>query len=72
MGNSTGALTMEIPETGVSVLASITHQTCLGLCGWYEVVYHDGDNWKSYQDSKTFNDGEQVGVWIYASQCLPI
>ena len=61
---------MNIPETGVSVLAHITHQTCLGLCGWYEVVYHDGSNWRPYHESSTFNDGEQVGNWKYTRECL--
>ena len=57
---------MKIPEEGSAVVATISHQHSLGLSKWVEVVYHDGDNWKPYQGSRTFSDGERVLSWEYA------
>jgi hypothetical protein len=59
----------ETPNELESVLAKITHQNCLGLSQWYEVVYYD-NGWYSYAGSKTFQDGEQVIEWVYCKNVL--
>ena len=51
------------------VLAEIEHINDLGKSKWYEVVYFD-ENWRSYADSKTFQDGEKVIKWKYVKDCL--
>ena len=51
------------------VLAQIEHINDLGKSKWYEVVYFD-KNWRSYEGSKTFEDGEKVVKWKYAKDCL--
>jgi len=67
---------MEIPLEGEPVLAKIEHQNNLGKSSWYEVVFYreelGGDiaGWKSYSDSKTFDDGEQVVKWKYCENIL--
>lgn len=49
------------------VLATIIHEGYLGAHTWKEVVYYDigTKTWKSYQGSKTFEDGEKVIEWHY-------
>lgn len=51
------------------VLAEIEQINDLGKSKWYEVVYFD-EKWRSYADSKTFQDGEKVIRWKYAKDCL--
>lgn len=55
------------PDDSLPVLADILHQGSLGVSRWKEVVYYDTEvqAWKSYQGSKTFEDGEQVLGWHY-------
>ena len=53
------------PKEPVSVLALVQSLEDLGLSQWHEVVYHDGDEWQSYQGSSTFSNGEQVVSWGY-------
>ena len=54
----------------VPVLAEIEHINDLGKSKWYEVVYFWDENWRSYADSKTFQDGEKVIKWKYVKDCL--
>jgi len=61
---------MSLPYECQAVLAKIKVQTSLGLSGWFEVVYHDGDKWSSYDGSNTFEGGEQVVKWRYCEDCL--
>lgn len=55
---------LQLPSELEPVLAKIEHINSLGKSNWYEVVYNDG-NWRSYQGSKTFKDGEKVVKWDY-------
>ena len=55
----------KIPEEAEPVLAKIEVQGDLGKESWSEVVYHNGTSWASYQESPTFEKGEQVVDWIY-------
>ncbi len=61
-----------LPTEDKCVLAVITHQGCLGLSVWREVVAHNGKEWISYAGSDTFSDGEQVSKWVYCDEVLPI
>lgn len=61
---------LNIPREGEPVLAKIKYLNSLGNSSWYEVVYHNGEEWRSYEDSKTFSRGEQVVVWKYVTHCL--
>ena len=61
---------MNLPEELKPVLAKIFTITDLGANIYHEVVYHDGDNWKSYAGSKTFDDAEQVKKWVYVSEVI--
>lgn len=61
----------DVPEEGVPVLALIKTIGDLGAQEWREVVYHDGEQWRSYAGSKTFDDGEQVARWVFAADALP-
>jgi len=54
----------QLPDELEPVLAKIEHINDLGKSSWYEVVFNDG-NWRSYQGSKTFEDGEKVVKWKY-------
>ena len=62
----------KVPTKLDSVLAKITHQNDLGLSQWYEVVYYDNnaDKWRSYNGSKTFQDGERVVDWKYCKDLI--
>lgn len=60
-----------VPREAEPVLAQISQINSLGKSGWHEVVYHDGQNWKSYEASKTFNDGEIVMQWRYVNELMP-
>ena len=60
-----------VPREAEPVLAQIRQINSLGKSGWHEVVYHDGQNWKSYEASKTFNDGERVVQWRYVNELMP-
>lgn len=57
----------QIPEPYERVLARLSHLNSLGTSHWDEVVFHDGDCWRSYYGSKTFKDGERVEEWVYVS-----
>jgi len=62
---------MNTPIEGEPVLAKIEHQNDLGKTEWYEVVlYVDNLGWKSYDGSKTFEDGEVVTKWEYCENLL--
>ena len=52
------------------VLAKITDVNELGKSEWYEVVYHDGNEWGCYAGSDTFKNGEQVLSWKYCKEIL--
>lgn len=58
---------MNLPKPDTEVLAKISHQYDLGESHWYEVVYHDGEEWQSFHGSKTFEDGERVEAWVYCA-----
>lgn len=58
------------PEDLEPVLAEIYSVNCLGESKWYEVVYHDGNMWRSYAGSDTFDDGEKVLRWRYADEAI--
>lgn len=59
------------PKEFEPILAKIKHLTSLGTSTWYEVVYFC-EKWKSYSESKTFEDGEQVIQWIYCKDLFKI
>jgi hypothetical protein len=61
----------EAPEEGRPVLALIHYTHDLGPDEWREVVYHDGNEWRSFAGSDTFEDGERVVRWVYAEDVLP-
>lgn len=64
---------MDNPKDLRPVLAKISGQNCLGQSSWFEVVYFDEDitgQWKSYDGSNTFDNGETVLMWRYADECL--
>lgn len=52
------------------VLAKIRQLNSNGFSYWYEVVYHDGEHWRSYSGSDTFKDAEVVVKWRYVELCL--
>jgi hypothetical protein len=54
----------QLPDELEPVLAKIEHVNDLGKSSWYEVIFNDG-SWRSYQGSKTFEDGEKVVKWKY-------
>lgn len=54
-----------LPLTGTPILARIEAHTDTGYQSWPEVIYHDGNNWKSYHGSTTFEDGEHVVEWQF-------
>jgi len=60
-----------LPREAEPVLAQISHTNNLGKSNWKEIVYHDGENWKAYEGSKTFNDGERVVQWRYVNELMP-
>lgn len=59
-----------IPREAEPVLARIKQLNDLGTSYWYEVVYHNGENWCGYECSRTFTKCEQVVDWKYADECL--
>ena len=64
------------PEALRPVLAQIEQQDDLGKVSWYEVVYHNGTDWKSYLDSNTFKTNRHnfihtVIQWRYCDEVLP-
>ena len=71
MTKASDNMTKPIPEEARSVLAEITAQADLGKQTWYEVVYHDGEDWQSYHDSETFSRaGDTVERWAYVDDLL--
>ncbi len=60
----------QLPNEGCPVLAKIKQLNSNGFSYWYEVVYHDGENWRSYSGSDTFKDAEVVVKWRYVELCL--
>lgn len=59
------------PEALRPVLAQIEQQNDLGKASWYEVVYHNGTDWKSYFGSNTFSTyGDVVIQWRYCDEVL--
>ncbi len=51
------------------VLAQIETQSDLGKSSWYEVVYHNGEEWCSYAGSDTFSTyGYNVVQWKYVDE----
>lgn len=60
---------VNVPNRFEPVLALIMHQGDLGKSEWYEVVYFYQE-WCSYAESKTFEDGERVIKWKYVTDCL--
>ena len=62
---------MDIPSKSLEpVLAKLEHQGSLGKSNWFEVVYHDGENWCAYAGSNTFTDGEKVLEWFYCEDII--
>jgi hypothetical protein len=61
--------TMKIIEL-VPILAYIEHHNDLGKSLWYEVVLYHNNEWKSIDNSNTFNDGEKVLKWEYCNDIL--
>lgn len=59
----------KIPKELEPVLAKIAYVNELGTSTWFEVVYFC-EEWCSYSDSDTFEDGEQVVEWIYCNDCF--
>lgn len=59
-----------VPSLYVPVLAFISVIGDSGKSEWYEVVYHNGEEWESYAGSNTFNDGERVLKWKYCNELL--
>lgn len=55
-----------MPDNGLPVLAHIHYADPLDLKEWFEVVYFNGV-WKSYDGSTTFENGETISNWRYAS-----
>ena len=68
-GNDFIADVINCPDELEPVLAQIEHINDWGKSKWYEVVYYDG-NWRSYDASSTFDDGEKVVKWKYCKGCL--
>ncbi|QOI71090.1 hypothetical protein pEaSNUABM47_00151 [Erwinia phage pEa_SNUABM_47] len=62
--------TVEMPKELEPVIAKIAVIGELGKSSWYEVVYHNGDEWCCYAGSKTFQDGERVLDWKYCTDVL--
>jgi len=60
-----------IPTPHEPVLAKIRNAGELSTSEWYEVVFHDGEQWQSFAGSDTFDDGEVVLMWVYAANCFP-
>lgn len=52
------------------VLVKLEHVGETGKSVWYEVVYHNGEEWCSYSGSKTFSDGEKVLSWKYCKDLM--
>ena len=61
---------MPLPRPLEPVLAKVFGINSLGASIWHEVVYHDGERWRHYHGSTTFNDGETVKKWVYVSGCI--
>jgi hypothetical protein len=59
-----------LPDEGKPVLAKIEKIDCNDKSSWYEVVYVLNNEWQSYMDSKTFQDGENVKRWKYVEECF--
>lgn len=53
--------TVKTPKELLPVLAKIEQINDLGKSKWYEVVYFNGDEWKSYSHNETF----KVLDWKY-------
>ena len=61
---------MKAPRPFDPVLAKIDYQGDLGQEQWNEVVFYDGESWRSYADSETFQDGENVSKWVYCNDAF--
>lgn len=59
------------PDPFSPVLARISVVSDLSRSTWTEVVYHDGEFWRSYEHSKTFDNGEEVLRWAYITDLEP-
>ena len=57
-----------IPEKDFSVVAWVEQLNDLGTSRWYEVVYHNGNEWCAYHGSDTFKNGESVIKWKYVGE----
>lgn len=58
-----------IPKDLRDVLAQIEIQNDMGKSSWYEVVYHNGEEWCSYGGSETFSTyGYNVVKWKYVDE----
>ena len=69
------ALAVAVPEKGEPVLALIRGERNYSgnYIEFYEVVFFDGTNWHPFdRDSKTFTNDDQIIVWEYTKNCLPI
>ena len=60
------------PDPSRQVLALVESMNELGASQYYEVIYHNGEEWHSYFGSETFKDGEKVLKWAYADDVLPM
>lgn len=61
-----------LPKDMRDVLARVESQRDLGKTSWYEVVYHNGEEWRSYYGSDTFSTlGDNVIDWVYCDDVLP-
>jgi len=60
-----------LPKDLRDVLARIESQNDLGKTSWYEVVYHNGEEWCSCAESNTFSTlGDNVVDWVYCDVVL--
>lgn len=60
-----------LPREFENVVARLTAITDLGRSEWHEVVYHDGDEWRAFAGSNTFQTaGDRVIDWRYVAECF--
>lgn len=59
-------LCQRLPKPFSDVLAQVETQNDLGKSSWYEVVYHNGEEWCNYAGSDTFSKQcANVLRWVY-------
>ena len=58
------------PKFCKPVLAEIKSIHSLGTSIYFEVVYHNDNEWCSFANSKTFEDGEIVLQWVYVEDAI--